>query len=338
MTGLRIVVLDDYLDAVRASADWTCLPGEVRTLKRHIADEDELVEELAEADVVVATRERTALGRTVLERLPRLRLLVTTAMYNARIDMETAAARGVLVCGTRGNKRSTAELTWGLVIALLRDIPGQQQSLRDGGWQSTLGIGLEGKTLGLLGLGTTGAQVARAAPAFGMDVVAWSANLTEERAAACGARLVGKDELLATADVVSIHLVLGERNRGLIGARELDLMRSSSYLVNTSRAAIVNTGALVAALHAGGLAGAALDVYDTEPLPPDAPVLSAPNTLLTPHIGFVTAEEYRLFYGDVVEDIAAWAAGAPVRVLNNPKTPAANAGTDTGGPYAIPAL
>ena len=314
---IRVVVLDDYLAVVTACADWSVLPAHVVTIDRHIAAEDELVAVLADADVVVATRERTGLGRSVLERLPRLRLLVTTAMRNAAIDLDAATERGILVCGTRGNKRSTVELTWGLILALLRDIPGQQQSLREGRWHTQLGVGLEGKTLGLLGLGTIGGQMAQIAQAFDMNVIAWSANLTAERAAAYGARRVDRDELFARADVVSVHLVLGDRTRNLVGARELALMKPTSYLVNTSRAAIVDTAALVAALEAGAIAGAAADVYEVEPVPADAPLLGAPRTILTPHLGYVTAEEYRLFYGDVVDDVAAWLAGSPVRTLND---------------------
>ena len=319
MTGLRIVVLDDYLDAVTGCADWSVLPAEVVTINRHLGAEDELVAALADADIVVATRERTRIGRSVLEKLPRLRLLVTTGMRNAVIDLDAAAERGVLVCGTRGNRRSTVELAWGLILAVTRDIPRQQESLREGRWQSSLGVSLEGRTLGLLGLGNIGAEMARIARAFEMDVIAWSANLTEERAAAHGARRVEKDELLARADVVSIHLVLSERTRALVGARELALMKPTAYLVNTSRAGIVDTDALVAALQEGSIAGAAVDVYDVEPVPPDAALVGAPRTVLTPHIGFVTVEEYRLFYGDVVEDISAWLAGSPVRTLNEPR-------------------
>jgi phosphoglycerate dehydrogenase-like enzyme len=318
---IRVVVLDDYLDAVTHCADWSVLGADVVTVTRHIADEDELVAVLREADVVVATRERTRMGRSVLERLPRLRLLVTTAMRNAVIDLDAATERGVQVCGTRGNKRSTVELTWGLVLALLRDIPGQQQALREGRWHTRLGVGLEGKTLGLLGLGTTGSQMAAVARVFDMDVLAWSANLTAERAAACGARRVERDELFAHADVVSVHLVLSDRTRGLVGARELALMRPGSYLVNTSRAGIVDQAALVTALETGAIAGAAADVFEVEPAPASTPLLAAPRTVLTPHIGYVTAEEYRLFYGDVVDDIAAWLAGSPVRTLNDPAPP-----------------
>lgn len=319
--SIRIVILDDYLDIVTRCADWSALPADVVTINRHIDAEAELVAALVDADVVVATRERTRIGRSVLEKLPRLRLLVTTGMRNAVIDLDAAAEQGVLVCGTRGNKRSTVELTWGLILAVTRDIPGQQQSLREGRWHSRLGVGLEGKTLGLLGLGSIGGEMARIARAFDMDVLAWSANLTDERAAACGATRVERDELLARADVVSIHLVLSDRTRGLVGARELASMKPTAYLVNTSRAGIVDTAALVAALEDGAIAGAAVDVFDVEPTPADAALLGAPRTVLTPHIGFVTAEEYRLFYGDVVEDIAAWMAGSPVRPLNNPQEP-----------------
>jgi len=315
---MKVVVLDDYQDAAVRSADWSSLPAEVETVNRHIDDQDELADVLSKAEVVVAMRERTPFPASLLERLPKLRLLVTTAMYNASIDLEAAAARGVMVCGTRGVKVSTAELTWGLILALLRDIPAEQQSLRDGGWQQGLGIGLSGKTLGLLGLGTVGGHMARIAQAFGMQVVAWSTNLTRERAEECGAHLVSQEDLLRTSDIVSIHLVLGQRNRNLLGASQLAMMKPEAYLVNTSRAQIVDTGALVHALHSGAIAGAAVDVYDVEPLPHDHPLAHAPNTVLTPHIGYVTAEDYRLFYGDAVADIAAWLSGSPLRALNTP--------------------
>ncbi len=215
---MKVVVLDDFQDAAVRSADWSSLPAEVETVNRHIDDQDELADVLSKAEVVVAMRERTPFPASLLERLPKLRLLVTTAMYNASIDVEAAAARGVMVCGTRGVKVSTAELTWGLILALLRNIPAEQQSLRDGGWQQGLGIGLSGKTLGLLGLGTVGGHMARIAQGFGMQVVAWSTNLTRERAEECGAHLVSQEDLLRTSDIVSIHLVLGQRNRNLLGA------------------------------------------------------------------------------------------------------------------------
>lgn len=329
MSRMRIVILDDYQNVALGCADWSALDADVRSLPRHIEDRDELVDVLADAQVVVAMRERTPFPAELLDRLPELRLLVTTAMYNASIDVEAAAARGITVCGTRGVKVSTAELTWGLILALLRDIPGEQASMRDGGWQRGLGTGLAGKTIGLLGLGTVGGRMARIAGAFEMNVLAWSTNLTPQRAAECGARLVSKEDLLRGSEIVSVHLVLGQRNRNLLAGPELAMMRPGAYLVNTSRAAIVDTTALVDALRAGTLAGAAVDVFDTEPLPDPHPLREAPNTLLTPHIGYVTTEDYRLFYGDAVADIAAWLAGSPVRVLNGPTEPSPAEPTDS---------
>ncbi len=315
---MRVVVLDDYQNAARSSADWTALDAEVVTVDRHVDDTEELVALLGDAEVVVAMRERTPFPAHLIERLPRLRLLVTTAMYNAKVDMAAAARQGVTVCGTRGDKRSTAELTWGLILALTRNICAEQESVRGGGWQVALGTGLADKTIGLLGLGTVGGHMARIANAFGMRVLAWSSRLTRDRAEECGARLVSKGDLLSRSDIISVHLVLGERSRGLVGAAELERMRQDAYLVNTSRSAIVDTDALVAALHSGSIAGAALDVFDQEPLPDDHALRFAPNTVLTPHIGYVTREDYRLFYEDVVADIAAWVAGSPIRVLNGP--------------------
>lgn len=314
---MRIVLLDDYQNVALDCADWDSLDADVRAVGHHIDDHDELAAVLAGAEVVMVMRERTPLPARLIERLPDLRLIVTAAMYNKSIDLAAATERGITVCGTRGDKSSTAELTWGLIFALLRDIPGEQQSLRDGGWQRGLGVTLSGKTLGLLGLGTVGAKVARTAATFGMRVLAWSTNLTAERARECGAELTAKEELLRAADIVSVHLVLGERNRNLLGAADLALMRPDAYLVNTSRAAIVDTAALADALRAGRLAGAAVDVYDTEPIPKDNPLLDAPNTVLTPHIGYVTREEYRRFYGDAVDAIRAWRSGSPIRVLND---------------------
>jgi len=319
MSRMKVVVLDDYQQVALDCADWSRLGADVSTLTRHVDDHDELVEELRDADVVVVMRERTPIPAGLLDRLPNLRLLVTTAPYNKSIDMAAATERGVTVCGTRGSKLSTAEHTWGLILAMLRDVPGEQESLRSGDWQRGLGTTLHGKTLGLLGLGTVGAQMARVARAFEMDVLAWSPNLTAVRAKECGATLVGKEELLGTSDVVSVHLVLGPRSRNLISRAELALMHPRAYLVNTSRGPIVDTAALTDALRDGTIAGAAVDVFDVEPIPPGHPLLSTPHTLLTPHIGYVTVEDYRLFFGDVVEDIAAWAAGAPIRVVNDPR-------------------
>jgi phosphoglycerate dehydrogenase-like enzyme len=260
-------------------------------------------------------RERTPFPRALLERLPRLRLLVTTGMRNAAIDLQAAADRGVLVCGTGGLPYPTAELAWGLVLALARRIPREDRATREGRWQETVGLGLNGKTLGVLGLGTLGSRVARFGRAFEMDVLAWSQNLTAERAAEIGAVRVDRDELLARSDVVTIHLVLSERTRGLIGARELGLMKRTAYLVNTSRGPIVDEAALVRALRDGTIAGAGLDVYDEEPLPPDHALRGLPNTVITPHLGYVTEETYRIFYGQALEDILAYLRGEPVRVL-----------------------
>ena len=313
----RVAILDDYQAVALRLADWGSLPADVEVFRDHVADEAGVAARLADFDVVVAMRERTPFTRSLLARLPRLRLLVTTGMRNASIDLRAAAERGIRVCGTAGLPSPTAELTWALILALVRHVPREDRATRDGRWQETLGTTLSGKTLGVLGLGQLGSRVARVGRAFEMDVLAWSQNLTAERAAAAGATLAGsKDEVLARADVVTIHLVLGERTRGLLGARELALMRPTAYLVNTSRGPIVDEPALIAALRAGTIAGAGLDVYDEEPLPPDHPLRRLPNTVITPHLGYVTEETYRIFYPQAVEDVRAFLAGAPVRVLS----------------------
>lgn len=313
----RVAILDDYQAVALRLADWGSLPADVVVFRDHVADEAGVAARLADVDVVVAMRERTPFTRSLLARLPRLRLLVTTGMRNASIDLRAAADGGILVCGTAGLPSPTAELTWALILALARHVPREDRATRDGRWQETLGTTLSGKTLGVLGLGQLGSRVARVGRAFEMDVLAWSQNLTAERAAAAGATLAGsKDEVLARADVVTIHLVLGERTRGLLGARELALMRPTAYLVNTSRGPIVDEPALIAALRAGTIAGAGLDVYDEEPLPPDHPLRRLPNTVITPHLGYVTEETYRIFYPQAVEDVRAFLAGSPVRVLS----------------------
>jgi phosphoglycerate dehydrogenase-like enzyme len=314
----RVAILDDYQDVAHRMADWATLPRDVEVVvfRDHAAEEAAIAGRLADFDVVVAMRERTPFPGTLLDRLPRLRLLITTGMRNASIDLRAAADRGVLVCGTAGLPYPTAELTWALILALVRHVPHEDRATRQGRWQETLGRGLNGKTLGVLGLGTLGSRVARVGKAFEMDVVAWSQNLTAERAAAAGVRLVDRDALLAGADVVTIHLVLSERTRGLIGARELALMRPTTYLVNTSRGPIVEERALIEALHTGAIAGAGLDVYDEEPLPADHPFRRLPNTVITPHLGYVTEETYRIFYTHALENVRAYLAGAPVRVLS----------------------
>lgn len=313
---MRIAVLDDYQDVARSYADWDGLDVEVFT--EHVSDVDELVATLEPFDVIAAMRERTRFPREVITRLPNLKLLVTTGMRNASIDLEAASDHGVVVAGTGsgGGWGATSELAWGLIFALLRDIPGQDRQVRTGGWQTGVGVELGGKTLGLLGLGRLGSQVADVARAFGMDVIAWSGNLTEQRAAEAGARLVGKDQLFAESDVLSVHLVLGERSRGLVGADELALMKPTAFLINTSRGPIVDEAALRVALHEGRIAGAGIDVYGTEPLPVDDPWRSTPRTVLTPHIGYVTDDTYEAFFTETVENIRAFADGSPIRVLN----------------------
>jgi phosphoglycerate dehydrogenase-like enzyme len=315
--SIRVAVLDDYQQVASTMADWPGrLPGaELTFFDRHIADRDELVAALEPFDVVVAMRERTPFPREVFERLPRLRLLVTTGMRNVAIDLAAAADAGVTVCGTRSHPAGTAELAWALILQLLRDAAGADARMRDGGWQGPIGQDLHGEVLGLVGLGRLGSRVAAVGAAFGMDVVAWSPNLTAERAADGGARLVAKDELFATAKFASVHMVLSDRSRGLIGAPELGAMRADGYLVNTSRFDIIDGAALRAALETGRPAGVALDVYDTEPLPAGHWLRTAPRTLLSPHMGYVTDRSYRVFYADAVDDIAAFLAGGPVREL-----------------------
>jgi len=314
----RVALLDDYQGVALRMADWKSLPAgtDVVAFSDHLADEGALATRLADFDIVMAMRERTAFTRSLLERLPKLRLLITAGMRNASIDMKAAAERGVLVCGTSGLPYPTAELAWGLILALMRRIPIEDRATREGRWQVSLGLGLNGKTLGVLGLGTLGSRVAKVGRAFEMTVLAWSQNLTTARAEEVGATLVAKDELLARSDIVSIHLVLSERTRGLLGARELGLMKRSAYLVNTSRGPIVDEGALVRALRGGTIAGAGLDVFEPEPLPADHPFRSLPNIVVTPHLGYVTEETYRVFYGHALEDVQAFLRGAPVRVLS----------------------
>jgi len=313
----RVALLDDYQGVALSMADWKSLPTgtDVVAFKDNLAAEDALAARLADFDIIMALRERTPFPRTLLERLPKLKLLITAGMRNASIDMKAAAERGVLVCGTSGLPYPTAELAWGLILSLVRRIPAEDRATREGRWQTSLGLGLNGKTLGVLGLGTLGSRVARVGRALEMKVLAWSQNLTAERAAAEDAMLVAKDDLLARSDVVSIHLVLGERTRGLIGARELGLMKRSAYLVNTSRGPIVDEAALIRALGDGTIAGAGLDVFDEEPLPRDHPFRRLPNIVITPHLGYVTEETYRIFYGQAVEDIKAYLDGTPLRVL-----------------------
>jgi len=315
---VKVAVLDDYQDVARHYGPWEELGDavDVTVFTDHVADEESLVDRIAGFPVVVAMRERTAFPRRVLQRLSDLRLLVTTGMGNAAIDLAAARDHGVVVTGTGGLGPPTAELTWALILGLARDIVGEDRSIRTGGWQRSVGADLDGATLGVVGLGRLGSRVASIGLAFGMDVIAWSQNLQRATAQARGVRAVSKEELFGTADVVTVHLQLSERTRGLITKDDLALLKPTATIVNTSRGPIIDEGALLEALSLGKLAGAGLDVFDVEPLPDDHPLRSAPRTVLTPHIGYVTDGTYQLFYREIVEDIAAFLAGHPVRVLN----------------------
>lgn len=311
---LRCVVLDDFQQVATTSADWSVLDDlDLRVCPTHLAGPD-LVAELGGAEIVVVMRERTPLTRELLAQLPDLRLVVTTGMRNASIDLDACRDLGVTVCGTDSLPTPTVELTWALIHALTRHLVDEALP-SESGWQRSVGVDLAGARLGLLGVGRIGTRVAAVGRAFDMDVVAWSPHLTDERAAAAGVRRVGQHELFTGSDVVSLHLVLGESTRGLVGAAELAAMRETAYLVNTSRSGLVDGEALLACLDRGGIAGAGLDVWDVEPLPAGDPLANHPRVLGTPHLGYVTRGNYATFYGQAVEDVAAWRAGDPVRLL-----------------------
>ena len=315
----KVAVLDDYQGVALSMADWSVLAPECRVevFRDHLTDLDAIAERLRDFEIVTCMRERTPFGRDLLQRLPNLRLLVTTGMRNAAIDVKAAKDLGIVVCGTSGGPESPpAELTWGLILALVRHIPREDAATRGGQWGTTVGMCLENTVLGVLGLGKLGARVARVGVAFDMSVIAWSEHLTAERAAECGATLVTKDELFARSDVVTIHVQLSARTRGLVGARELGLMKPRAYLINTARGPIVDEAALVNALQARAIAGAGLDVFDEEPLPADHPLKKLDNALLMPHAGYVTEAQYRIRYRDTVEDVAAYLRGTPLRVLD----------------------
>jgi phosphoglycerate dehydrogenase-like enzyme len=315
---MRCVVLDDYQGVATTYADWSTLDGvETATIREHLRGDNAVVAAVADAEIVVVMRERTPFPARLLARLPRLRLLVTSGMRNAALDVAAANGRGVVVCGTPSSPTPPVELTWALVLGLARQLVPESVTLRAGGpWQSSVGRDLAGSTLGVVGLGKIGSRVAAVGQAFGMDVMAWSQHLTDERAAEAGVRRAERlPDLLAQSDVVTLHLVLSDRTRGIVGADELAVMRRSAYLVNTARAGLVDTSALVAALVAGGIAGAGLDVYDEEPLPADHLLRTLPNVLGTPHLGYVTEANYRAYFTGAVEDIAAWQAGHPIRRL-----------------------
>ena len=315
---MRVAVLDDYQSVAKDLADWSQLPSgtDVVYFSDHLTSEDALAERLADFDVVMGMRERTPFRRSLLERLPKLRLLVTTGRRNASFDVEAATELGITVCGTDGAGEGPTELVWGLILGIVRNIPMEDRLTREGRWGTTVGVGLKGRTLGCLGLGHIGSLVARVATAFDMNIIAWSQNLTAERARECGATLVDKDALFRESDIVSIHLVLSGRTRGLVGAHELALMKPTSYLVNISRGPIVDEDALVDVLQRRAIAGAGLDVFAAEPLPENHPLLELDNTLILPHLGYVTEDSYRAMYAGVVEDIRAFTSGEPVSVIN----------------------
>jgi phosphoglycerate dehydrogenase-like enzyme len=316
---MRLSILDDYQGVALDMADWSPLEGRVEIVveRKPFADEDEAARVLANSEIVAAMRERTPFPRSLVERLPNLKLLNTTGMRNASFDLAALRDRGVVVCGTQGGGLDTAELTWGLIIGAARRIAEDHRAMREGLWQTRIGNRLEGKTLGVLGLGRLGSAVARVGLAFDMKAIAWSPNLTAERAAAVGVERVDKETLLRQSDVLSVHMVLSPRSRGLVGRNDIALMKKSAILVNTSRGPIVDTYAVIEALEAGRLGYAAFDVYDREPLPADHPLRRSPNVLLTPHIGYVTEENYRSSYPQIVENVVAFLDGRPVRVIQD---------------------
>ena len=315
---LRLAILDDYQSVALDYAPWEQLAAdgvEVTVFTQPFRDDAHTVSSLRDFDVVIAMRERTAFGRERLRQLPGLKLLVTTGMANQSIDLQAAEEQGILVCGTGGSPAAAPELTWALLLAFARSIPFEDRRLRVGRWQSTVGFELAGKTLGVLGLGKIGTRIAAYGQAFGMDVIAWSPNLTDEAASQAGARKVDKDALFRESDVVSVHVRLSERSRGVVGEDELRLLGPTGVLVNTARGPLVDEDALVRGLTEGWLGGAALDVFDVEPLPAGHRLLSAPRTVLSPHLGYVTEQSYRQFYGGAFEDVQAWLQGSPVRLL-----------------------
>lgn len=315
--SVQIAVIDDWQNVASGVVDWSALEavGQVHFLHDYPADTAAMIERLIGFDVICVMRERSTFDKALLQGLPKLKLLVTGGMRNAAIDIAAAKALGITVCGTDSYKHAAPELTWALIMASTRNLLAEANSLRAGGWQVGLGGDLYGKTLGILGLGSIGQKVAQFAQVFGMRVIAWSENLTPERAAQCGVTWVSKQALFEQADILTVHLVLSERSRGLVDAQALSWMKPSARLVNTARGPIVDEQALVAALESGRLAGAALDVFTQEPLPVDHLLRRLPNVLAAPHVGYVSEQNYRQFYQQMIEDIQAWAKGAPIRVL-----------------------
>lgn len=315
--AVQIAVIDDWQDVARDVVDWSALDsiGEVSFVHDYPADNETLAKRLGAFEVICVMRERTRFDADLLRQLPKLKLLVTGGMRNAALDLKAAAERGIQVCGTDSYKHAAPELTWALIMAATRNLVVEANALRAGKWQQGLGGDLHGKTLAILGLGSIGQRVAQFGQVFGMRVIAWSENLTPERAAEAGVTYVSKQELFEQADVLSVHLVLSERSRGLVDAQALAWMKPSALLVNTARGPIVDEAALIKALQKNRLAGAALDVFDIEPLPANHPFRTLENVLATPHVGYVSQQNYHQFFSQMIEDIQAWAAGEPIRLL-----------------------
>lgn len=317
----KIAVLDDFQNVSQNFGDWGELANraEITVYRDHIDDECALVARLLPYDILCVMRERTWMTRSLLQKLPNLKMIASTGPWNAAIDLEATQELGITVCGTATSLTAASELTWALILAAVRKLPQEVASFRSGGWQVAVGMDLHGKTLGLLGLGSTGSATARIAHAFGMKTIAWSQNMTEEGAAKLGVRYVSKDELIASSDILSIHVRLSERTRGMIGAAELASMKPAAFLINTARGPIVDEAALVDALRRRTIAGAGIDVYGTEPLPADHPFRTLDNLVATSHVGYVTEGSYDLYYGESVENIRAWIEGKPIRTLSPEK-------------------
>jgi phosphoglycerate dehydrogenase-like enzyme len=315
---MRVAILDDYLNVALNLVDWSRLndQADLTVFDKAFTDEADAATQLANFEIIVGMRERTPFPASLLAKLPALKLLITTGMRNLSFDMEAAKAQGVTVCGTGGLGQPTAELAWAILLGLACQIPAHDNAMKNGGWQTRLNSDLQGKTLGVLGLGKLGGAVATVGKAFGMNVIAWSQNLTAERAAEFGVERVDKNALMAQSDYISIHLILSDRSRGLVGADDLARMKPSAYLVNTSRGPIVDERALVDALRNNRIAGAGLDVYETEPLSADNPFRSLNNVLLTPHMGYVTRNNITHMYSQAVDNIVAFVDGNPIRILN----------------------
>jgi D-3-phosphoglycerate dehydrogenase len=311
-------VLDDYQNVAMSMGDWSTLAGEIKVkiFNEHLGGAENVVKALTDFEIVCAMRERTPFPRAVIEKLPKLKLLITTGMRNASIDIAAAKERGIAVCGTPTTGNPTSAIAFALMLELARHVGYESARMRAGTlWQSTIGLDLEGLTLGVLGLGKLGTRSAQIAKAFGMKVIAWSQNLAADKCAQVGVGYAAKDELFRQSDFITIHLVLSDRTRGLVGARELALMKASARLINTSRGPIIDEPALIAALREKKIAGAGLDVFDVEPLPLDHPFRTMDNVVITPHLGYVSVQNYRTFYGAIIEDIRAWLDGKPVRLL-----------------------